>query len=286
MHAMELLERLEAFSRQHRLLPEGSRVLVALSGGVDSVVLAHLLLRRGQPLALAHANFQLRGQESDEDERFVRALSEAWQLPLYVERFETLGYAEAHGLSVQMAARQLRYAWFEALCDKHGWTHIATGHQLNDSVETALFHFARGTGLSGMSGIPPQNGRVVRPLLFATRADIEAYARAQQLAHPRPAGVDAHLRGVRATTVGGHGVATSAVEDFPEEHRGDAELVGVEPVEDPVRGVGFVETAHPRVVSADEDVGAAVVLPADRVPDGFLRARVAHRRREDRKSVV
>lgn len=182
MHAMELLERLEAFSRQHRLLPEGSRVLVALSGGVDSVVLAHLLLRRGQPLALAHANFQLRGQESDEDERFVRALSEAWQLPLYVERFETLGYAEAHGLSVQMAARQLRYAWFEALCDKHGWTHIATGHQLNDSVETALFHFARGTGLSGMSGIPPQNGRVVRPLLFATRADIEAYARAQQLA--------------------------------------------------------------------------------------------------------
>ncbi len=176
-----MLERLEAFSREHRLLPDGTSVLVAISGGVDSVVLAHLLRQRGQPMALAHANFQLRGEASDEDEHFVRALAEAWGLTLYVQRFHTREYAQEHGLSIQMAARQLRYEWFEQLCEAHGWMRIATGHNLNDTVETALFHMARGTGLSGLGGIPPRHGRVVRPLLFAPRADIEAYAREQQL---------------------------------------------------------------------------------------------------------
>ncbi len=179
---MALLERLNAFARQHDLLPENTAVLVAISGGVDSVVLVHLLLQRGQPLALAHANFQLRGAESDEDERFVHALAEEWKVPLYVKRFDTRAYAEEHGRSVQVAARQLRYSWFEQLCKEHGWERLATGHNLNDSVETALFHWARGTGLSGMAGIPLRNGRIVRPLLFATRAEITAYAHSQGLA--------------------------------------------------------------------------------------------------------
>lgn len=174
---MTLLERAEVFWAEHALLPAEARVLVAISGGVDSVVLAHLLRVRGQPLALAHANFQLRGAESDEDERFVRALAEGWGVSLYVRRFDTRAFAEAEGASIQVAARRLRYEWFEALCDEGGWERIATAHHLNDAVETALFHFARGTGLSGMVGIPFRSGRVVRPLLFATRADIEAYAR-------------------------------------------------------------------------------------------------------------
>ncbi len=174
---MSLLARAEAFWREHALLPVEMKVLVAISGGVDSVVLAHMLRERGQPIGLAHANFQLRGAESAEDEHFVRALAEGWGLSLYVERFDTRAYAEAEGVSIQVAARRLRYRWFEALCEEHGWEGIATAHHLNDAVETALFHFARGTGLSGMAGIPLRNGRVVRPLLFATRADIEAYAR-------------------------------------------------------------------------------------------------------------
>ncbi|MCS7036358.1 MAG: tRNA lysidine(34) synthetase TilS [Saprospiraceae bacterium] len=178
---MTLIEQVESFCQEHALLSEGMRVLVAISGGVDSVVLAHVLRERGQPMALAHVNFQLRGAESDEDERFVRALAESWGLGLYVERFDTRAVAEAAGVSVQVAARRLRYGWFEALCDEHGWERIATAHHLNDSVETALFHLGRGTGLSGMAGIPPRSGRVVRPLLCVTRAAIEAYAREQGL---------------------------------------------------------------------------------------------------------
>ncbi len=178
---MDLLEQLEVFVDRHGLLPNDARVIVALSGGVDSVALAHLLRRRGQPMALAHANFQLRGAESEEDEAFVRAIAAEWALPIYIRRFDTRAYAQEHRLSIQVAARQLRYEWLESLCDAEGWTHIATAHQLNDSVETALFHWARGTGLSGLSGIPLRSGRVVRPLLWAKRAEIVAYATAQGL---------------------------------------------------------------------------------------------------------
>ncbi|MCS6929387.1 MAG: tRNA lysidine(34) synthetase TilS [Saprospiraceae bacterium] len=178
---MNLWNKVEAFCREHDLLPPGAKVLVALSGGIDSVVLTHLLRERQQPMALAHANFQLRGEESDGDEHFVRTLAQAWSLPLYTQRFDTRAYAEEQGISIQVAARQLRYQWFESLCDEDGWEYIATAHHLNDSIETALFHFSRGSGLSGVAGIPPRSGRVIRPLLSVTRDEIETYARAHGL---------------------------------------------------------------------------------------------------------
>ncbi|GAB4488395.1 MAG: tRNA lysidine(34) synthetase TilS [Saprospiraceae bacterium] len=179
---MNLPEQFESFVRTNRLLPADGSTLLAVSGGVDSVVMAHLFRTAGFPFGVAHCNFQLRGDESDGDESFVRQLADSWGVPFFVKRFETKTYAEENGLSIQMAARELRYAWFRDIADEHDFARIATAHNLNDSVETALLNFVRGTGLSGMKGIAPLSGNIVRPLIFAARADIESYATAQNLA--------------------------------------------------------------------------------------------------------
>ncbi|MEQ1746548.1 MAG: tRNA lysidine(34) synthetase TilS [Saprospiraceae bacterium] len=178
---MDLLHRFNDFAEHRGLLDAGSHVLAAVSGGVDSVVLAHLLGQRKRPFGIAHCNFCLRGTESDGDEAFVRDLAEKWGVSLFVRRFDTQKYATENGLSIQMAARELRYRWFESTRESNGFDCIATGHNLNDSVETTLLHIARGTGLTGLGGMPDRNGNVVRPLLFATRADIRNYAAANGL---------------------------------------------------------------------------------------------------------
>ena len=179
---MELLHSFQAFIRENVLLGPGARVLVAVSGGVDSLVLARLFREGGVEIGLAHCNFQLRGAESDGDEAFVRELAAGWKAPLFVRHFDTKKVAAEKNLSVQVAARELRYAWFEDVRSEHGYAVVATGHNLNDSVETALLHFIRGTGLTGLGGIPVRNGAVIRPLLFATRDEILTYARSNQLA--------------------------------------------------------------------------------------------------------
>lgn len=174
---MPLLSALLRFSQKHSLLPVGARVLVAVSGGVDSVVLVRLLAQSGAwHLGLAHCNFQLRGSESDGDEDFVRELAAELNIPFFIQKFDTQAFASANGLSIQLAARQLRYEWFEEIRRTAGFDLIATAHNLNDSVETTVFNLVRGTGLTGLQGIPIQNGAIVRPLLFAQRADIEAFA--------------------------------------------------------------------------------------------------------------
>ncbi len=178
---MALLKQLDAFTQTHDLLPSGKRVLVAMSGGIDSAVLASLLRQRKQPFGIAHCNFRLRGPESDGDEAFVRKMAEKWEVPVFVQHFDTKKYAADNGLSVQMAARALRYRWFEIIREAHDFDCIATGHNLNDSVETTLLHFVRGTGLTGLGGIPARNGHVVRPLLFATRIAILDFARANNI---------------------------------------------------------------------------------------------------------
>ncbi len=154
----------------------GKKILVAVSGGLDSVVLLDLLLMADCTVGVAHANFQLRGGESLDDEAFVRELAMQRKVPFHTSLFETNNDAIKMGVSVQMAARQLRYAWFDRIMDQEDYDFVATAHHLNDNLETVLLNFVRGTGLSGLQGIPIKNGRIVRPLLQFTRAEIKTYA--------------------------------------------------------------------------------------------------------------
>lgn len=177
------------------LTADRCRLLVAVSGGVDSVVLVDLLHRAGFRFTMAHCNFQLRGQESERDEQFVQALAERYHLPLDLKRMDTEQYASAHTLSVQEAARELRYAWFREIVEK--WeqdekntpssspSHIytLTAHHADDNIETVLMHFFRGTGIQGLTGIQPllKEQHLLRPLLSFRKKELQAYAAEQQL---------------------------------------------------------------------------------------------------------
>jgi tRNA(Ile)-lysidine synthase len=171
-----MLKRFKAYNEEHGLLHFGDRVLLAVSGGVDSVVMAHLFAETDYECALAHCNFQLRGEDSEADENFVRTLAAQLEMPVYVERFDVDREMEEKGISLQMAARDLRYEWFLSLAKEHAFETIATAHNLNDSVETFFLNLARGTGIRGLTGIPERNENVIRPLLFASRKEIDAYA--------------------------------------------------------------------------------------------------------------
>lgn len=154
-----------------------AKLLVAISGGIDSVVLAQLCHLAGLDVALAHCNFHLRGEESNEDEKFVRELSKQLGVSVYVEHFDTKAYAGKHGLSIQIAARELRYDWFAKLLDTLDFDYLFTAHHADDNLETFLINLSRGTGLEGLSGIPPVNGKIIRPLLPFSRKEIFAYLR-------------------------------------------------------------------------------------------------------------
>ncbi len=150
--------------------------MLAVSGGLDSVVMLHLFKAAGFSVGVAHCNFQLRGEDSMKDETFVQNICSDKSMPFFCKRFETNIYATEYSLSVQMAARDLRYSWFNEIVEKEGYDFLATGHHLNDSLETMLLNLAKGTSLQGMSGIPPKNGKVIRPMLFASHDMIKAYA--------------------------------------------------------------------------------------------------------------
>lgn len=153
-----------------------SKILVAVSGGLDSVVLAHLCKEAKLNFAIAHCNFNLRGKESEGDEDFVMALADALDADIFIESFETEAYAAEKKLSIQMAARELRYHWFSELCETLQFDYTFTAHHANDNLETVLINFIRGTGLEGLTGIPDLNGCVLRPLLPFTRDEIANYA--------------------------------------------------------------------------------------------------------------
>ncbi|MGN0035953.1 MAG: tRNA lysidine(34) synthetase TilS [Bacteroidaceae bacterium] len=165
-------ESVRQYIGRHGLLAPGVRVLVALSGGADSVALLDVLRLLGYDCVAAHCNFRLRGAESDRDEAFVRQLCAEWKVRLEVTAFDTAAYAQAGGLSVEMAARELRYRWFEQLRADCGAEAVAVAHHRDDSVETMLINLLRGTGIDGLGGIAPKRDRVVRPLLCVDRADI------------------------------------------------------------------------------------------------------------------
>lgn len=161
---------------KHSLFASGDKLLLAVSGGIDSMAMLHLVKTAGFHFGVAHCNFKLRAHESDKDEALVRQSCGEYGVPLFTTTFNTTEYAGSHGISLEMAARELRYSWFETICVQHGYDFIATAHHLNDTFETMLLNLVKGTGLSGLTGIPVKHGRVMRPLLFATRKQIEAYA--------------------------------------------------------------------------------------------------------------
>ena len=160
---------------EKQLFTTNDKVLVALSGGADSVALLRVLLEWGYECECAHCNFHLRGEESDRDEAFVQSLCRSLDIPLYIKHFETEAYAKEKQISIEMAARELRYAWFEELRKQIGAQVIAVAHHRDDSVETFLLNLIRGTGINGLKGISAKNGCIVRPLLTISRADILDY---------------------------------------------------------------------------------------------------------------
>tara|TARA_R100000935_G_scaffold58415_2_gene95384 strand:- start:62564 stop:63883 length:1320 start_codon:yes stop_codon:yes gene_type:complete len=160
---------------------KNSKVLVACSGGLDSVVLTHLLYQLNYTIAIAHCNFSLRGKESDEDALFTENLAEKLQIPFYSETFNTRSYAKDHKCSTQMAARELRYRWFDEVAENFNYEYILTAHHADDDMETFFINLSRGTGLRGLTGIPKQNEKVVRPLLNFSREDILKFAKSNNL---------------------------------------------------------------------------------------------------------
>ncbi|MAB49819.1 MAG: tRNA lysidine(34) synthetase TilS [Flavobacteriaceae bacterium] len=161
---------------------KNSRLVIAISGGIDSVVLAQLCHKLNFDFALAHCNFNLRGNESDADEDFVLDLGEQLNVEVFVQNFDTETYAEENKCSIQMAARELRYDWFSELAQQLNFDYILTAHHGDDNLETFLINFTRGTGLNGLTGIPEINGNIARPLLPFSRETIEAYAKSENIA--------------------------------------------------------------------------------------------------------
>jgi tRNA(Ile)-lysidine synthase len=173
--------RVQHFITEKSLFKREDKLILGISGGADSVCLMHILLALGYSFELAHCNFNLRGEESDADEDFVKELAKNHQLKIHVKQFDTLAYAAENKISTQMAARDLRYAWFDKLLIKSSAKYLAIAHHANDDVETFFINLVRGSGLKGFLGIKEKNNAIVRPLLSVSRLEIEQYLRERDL---------------------------------------------------------------------------------------------------------
>lgn len=171
-----MLDSFLTFINQHTPELKEQPTLLAVSGGIDSVVMAHLFHRVGLKAGIAHCNFGLRGEESDGDEAFVRELADRYGFPFFLTHPDIQSVVASETISTQMAARDLRYEWFEKIREEFGYYWIATAHHANDSLETLLLNLTRGTGLPGLHGIMPVSQRLIRPLIMTNRADIRKYA--------------------------------------------------------------------------------------------------------------
>jgi tRNA(Ile)-lysidine synthase len=168
-------QKVKQFVAEHDLIVKHQTTVLAVSGGIDSVVMAHVFQQLMFPFEIAHCNFSLRGAASDSDEQFVRSLAQGFGVMLHVRKFDTEKFAKTHRLSVQMAARELRYDWFDELTRRKN-TRIATAHHQGDVIETVIFNLTKGTGIAGLHGIRPLAGNLIRPLLLLTKEDIRDYA--------------------------------------------------------------------------------------------------------------
>jgi tRNA(Ile)-lysidine synthase len=176
-----MLEQFRNLIKEKRLIRKSARILLTVSGGIDSVVMLDLFIRSGYTCGIAHCNFGLRGDESDGDEDFVRQLAYQHGIKFHCKRFSTEEYAEEAKISIQMAARKLRYDWFEKIRLSHSYHLIATAHNQDDVIETFFINLIRGSGIRGLTGIKYKTGNIIRPLLFASRSQIEEYANVQEL---------------------------------------------------------------------------------------------------------
>lgn len=176
-----MLKSFQQYINNNTLFTPKDKILLAVSGGVDSVILCVLMQQAGYKFGIAHCNFQLRGGDSDGDADFVRQVADFFEVPYYEKKFETEKLSIKRKASIQITARNLRYEWFEELKEQENYDCIATAHHLNDSIETVIFNLARGTGIRGMHGILPKKSQLVRPLLFATKEQIVQYAEELEL---------------------------------------------------------------------------------------------------------
>ncbi len=176
-----MLKQFEINIKKNNLFTKTDKILVAFSGGVDSVVLSDLLIKAGYNFELAHCNFQLRGNEANDDTVFCEAYANSNNSKCHTIYFNTKEYALINKLSIQMAARELRYNWFKELISENGYTYLLTAHHANDNAETLFVNLTRGTGIKGLQGIPEKQNNIIRPLLFATKEDIKNYAEKNKL---------------------------------------------------------------------------------------------------------
>jgi len=176
-----MVEAFKMFVVKNALLEKGDKTLVTVSGGRDSVVLCELFYKAKFPFAIAHCNFQLRGKEANDDEVFVKKLALKYKVDFFSKRFNTKKLADKNKLSIQEAARVLRYEWFEEIRSKNGFDFIATAHHKDDELETFFINLIRGTGIAGLHGILPKRGAIIRPLLFAGREEIDLFIKKNKL---------------------------------------------------------------------------------------------------------
>ncbi len=169
---MEILDRLAQYIVGEQLCDQQDRILLGVSGGKDSMLMAYLLWKLGYQIAIAHCNFKLRGEESDLDEALVRQFATKHDIPFFHTQFDTQLHAEQQQLSIQMSARELRYQWFEQLCETHNYQAVAVAHHQQDHIETVFINLTRGTGLRGMRGIAAKRDRIIRPILWMSQHEI------------------------------------------------------------------------------------------------------------------
>ena len=182
---MGLIEHFKNYISKNNLFQQKDRLLLAVSGGIDSVVLCELCKQANYNFVIVHCNFQLRGEESERDEQFVRGLGKKYGVEVLVKRFDTEKYAKENKVSIQVAARELRYSWFNELLtiDSRLKTtdYLLTAHHLDDNIETMLMNLFKGTGISGLRGMLPKQGKIIRPLLFAKKEELLAFAKEHEL---------------------------------------------------------------------------------------------------------
>lgn len=182
-----MIHNFKKFIKKNDLFAKEDRVLLAVSGGKDSTLMAHLFHQAGFVFAIAHCNFELRGVAADEDQLFVKELAQQFNVPFYTTNFDTEKIAAERGISIQMAARDLRYEWLASVQVTNNYPFLATAHHLNDSIETVIYNLAKGCGIRGLQGIPVKNGDIIRPLLFASAKEIEVEIAQRDMPYRRDA---------------------------------------------------------------------------------------------------